>query len=73
MWITGTVTDSDGSVEGLTVYFVIGEGTTAQFTATVEADGEFRSPDLMIALGTLISAYTIDAQGNQSSLATCIA
>jgi hypothetical protein len=73
VWFSGTVADTDGPVEGLTVYFSIGDTSIVSFTTTVGADGSFRTVDLMIDLGISIYAYTIDAQGNQSLIANCIA
>jgi hypothetical protein len=70
VWFTGTVTDPDGPVEGLTVYFRIGENPLAP-TATVGADGIFESIPLVLPVGSMITAYTIDAQGHHSNLATC--
>ncbi|MCI0359596.1 MAG: hypothetical protein L0211_14060 [Planctomycetaceae bacterium] len=74
-WVSfsGSVTDADGPVAGLIVYFTIGEETGVAFTAIVQADGTFQTLDLEIAANTLINAYTIDAEGNQSSIATCYA
>jgi hypothetical protein len=73
VWFSGTVADSDGPVEGLTVYFSIGDTSIVSFTTTVGADGSFRTVDLMIDFGISIYAYTIDAQGNHSLIATCMA
>ncbi len=72
-WVmfVGMVSDADGPVEGLTVYFTIGLDSTVAFTTTVNADGTFQSLEMMLAAGTLVNAYTIDAQGNYSLLATC--
>jgi len=69
--IVGTVTDPGGSVEGMTVYFMVGYVNTVSFTTTVAADGSFRSLDLGLDAGTLIRAYTIDSDGNYSEIASC--
>jgi len=66
--LTGSVSDADGPVEGLTVYFIVGDGTTAAFTATVLADGTFASADYLIPPGASVYAYTIDIDGNQSEI-----
>jgi hypothetical protein len=71
VWFAGTVSDADGPVEGLTVYFTIGIETTVSFTASVSADGTFSSMMMVLAPDSLISAYTIDAGGSHSNVATC--
>jgi hypothetical protein len=71
VWFTGTVSDPDGPVQGLTVYFTIGLESSISFTATVQADGTYESLEMMLAAGTTISAYTIDVDGIHSTLATC--
>lgn len=71
VWFVGTVTDADGPVEGLTVYFSVGSDPSVAFTAVVDANGAFTSLGMLIEFGTLVRAYTIDADGNQSELATC--
>jgi hypothetical protein len=73
VWFVGTVTDADGPVEGLTVYFMVDNDPAIAFAATVNADGSFSTTGLSVAAGTLIQAYTIDVDGNQSLLATCYA
>jgi len=73
VWFVGTVTDADGPVEGLTVYFSVGNDPSVAFTAVVGANGSFTSLGVLIELGTFVRAYTIDADGNQSELATCYA
>jgi hypothetical protein len=73
VWLTGSVADADGPVEGLTVYFIVGDGsTTVAFTATVLADGTFESAAYAIPAGTMIYAYTIDIDGNQSEIVNTI-
>jgi hypothetical protein len=73
VWFTGTVTDADGPVVGLTVYFVVGNDTSYSFTAVVDIDGTFSSIGMPIEPGTEVRAYTIDVDGNQSLLVTCFA
>jgi hypothetical protein len=60
---SGTVTD-DESMLGLVVYFVADSGQ--QFSATIDAEGRFATCSIMLDVGTQVSIYTIDADGNQS-------
>jgi hypothetical protein len=64
-WVTfaGLVQD-DGLVEGLTVYFSTDSGQ--EFSTSVASDGSFNSMQVLIDLGTQVSIWTIDVDGNYS-------
>lgn len=65
-WFVGSVSDADGSVEGLTVFFTIGDATIPTFTATVQEDGTFTSMHLVLSAGTSIHVHVVDSDGNAS-------
>ncbi len=66
--LVGSVSDADGSVEGLTVFFTIGSTTVPTFTAIVQADGTFSSMQLMLSAGTVVSVHVVDWDGNASEV-----
>ena len=71
VWLTGSVSDADGPVAGLIVYFTIGTDSTVVFTAVVQADGTFATMTYPIPAGTQVNAYTIDVDGLYSNIASC--
>ncbi len=70
VWFAGT---TEGLPEGTVIYFTVGDDPNAAFTAVVGPDGTFMSGGQVIDVGVEIRAYFLDANGNPSPLAACVA
>jgi hypothetical protein len=65
----GIVAD-DESLVGCFVYFSTDMGT--QFSIAIAADGTFNTYTMYLSVGTIVTAYAVDADGNHSATVTRI-